>query len=385
MNRGILYIDTPVHVGGAEQSLLTLISNLDPKRYHAELVTTMMSELVLQAQIVHIPVHVQEFAWFSRRRPWRYWTSILNLSHTIRSNNIALVHTNCDKSLPYAMVACRLTGVPLVAHVRDFVRSWFDGNRLKALKQAQLVVANSKAIKEASIAAGINRERIEVIYNPIDTLPFTQVETPAIKSLYKELGLPQDALIIGLVGQIDPIKGHEEFIEAAGPIVDQVPNAWFIVVGATYSDEQKFFERQLNDLVKNRNLQHRFLFTGYRRDIPVVMNLIDILIVPSWKEPFGRVVVEGLAAGCAVIGSDSGGIPEIIDHEISGLLVQPRNPEAITTAVLKIVRGPDFTDQLIKNGRKRSLSFGVSQHLLKIQAIYDCVLGENLSTPTMTL
>jgi glycosyltransferase involved in cell wall biosynthesis len=374
MPRHVLFVDTPVWLGGAEISILALMTHLDASRYVPHLLTSGDGAFPDQARRSGIGVSTQDFPWFSRRRPWRYVLGVLHLAQLVRRHDIELVHTNCDHSLPYVMRASQLARVPYVSHVRDLVREWFRPDKLAALNRARLVIANSNAVAEACADRGVARDRIEVVYNPIDTDRFSQKHVASGEALRTDFDIPRDALAVGLVGQVEPLKGHEDLILAAPHVLSQVPNAHFVIAGGVFTSEMRAFQAHLRALVEETGIAESFHFLGFRDDVPAVMRALDILTVPSHTEAFGRVVVEGLAAGCALIASNVGGIPEIVTPGVDGLLVPPRDVESLSTAIIQLARDRDLRAKLRSAAPKTATRFNTRYHVAQIQALYDSVL-----------
>jgi glycosyltransferase involved in cell wall biosynthesis len=377
MTSKILYINTPTFLGGAEISLLTLMSHLDRQRYVSVLLTKGEGGLTERARRDGTMVLRQTFEWPRWRKPWKFPGSVLQIIRTMRSQSVSVVHTNCDYSLRYASLACRVTGVPFVAHVRDFMRAWFEAPHLDALKQAHRVVANSQATARACREAGIEPDKIRMIYNPVDVDFFQQPVPDAAAQLRANLGIAAEELIVGIVGQIAPIKGHEDFITAAYQLLDRYPSAHFVICGAAYTPQVQEFEDYLRQLIVQSGSSDRFHFIGFRDDVPAVLQALDVLVVPSWTESFGRVVVEGLAAGCPIVATCAGGIPEIIEDGVTGLLVPPKEPDMLADAILRLANDSSLRDQFRINGRSRAQDFGIQQHVDQVQALYDELLGVN--------
>lgn len=375
MSSRILYVNTPSYTGGAEISLLTLLRNLDPARYVPLLVTTSQGQLTEQAQRYGIETVVQEFPCFRRRYPWRYPASILGLMRTIQQNHVVLVHSNCDHSLRYVRQACRLSRVPYVSHVRDFVRPWFQPSNLRALNTASAVVANSKAVATVCVDAGVNSSRVHLVYNPIDLAIFRQASKLNQLQTRCDLGLPVDAFIIGLIGQVQTIKGHSDLVDAAPLVVKEVPSAHFLIVGAAEAPGMQRFKGQLMQSLQDSGLTDRFHFMGFRDDIPQIIRSLDVLAVPSLTESFGRTVVEGLATGCPVIGTDVGGIPEIIRDGHNGLLIPPHDPHSLAGAITRLAEDGTLRHSLQQTGLRSVDRFSIEQHVDQIQTLYDRILS----------
>jgi len=395
----ILYVNSPPLIGGAEISLLTLMTHLDHTRYRPYLVTSEQGILSAQASRQKIPVFIQPFPWFRKKRPWLYIESIWHLARTMWRNNIALVHTNCDHSLRYVMWACCLTRAPYVSHGRDCVRGWFRPENLAALNRAKRVIANSKALANAFVDAGVNADLVKVIYNPVDIEQFSQAKPEAGLALRRSFGISPTAFVAGLVGRVQPIKGHEEFIVAAAQVVGVVPNAHFLIVGDAFDEASGAFLRQLRGLVGEAHLNDHVHFTGFRNDVPVIMQAVDVLVVPSWSEPsnciieenmafatkrqpprlrqvgFGRVVIEGMAAGRAVVAAHLDGMLEIMEPEYNGLLVPPKDARALADAMILLAKDARLRHRLGERGRQTAQRFAIMEHVEQVQALYDAVLS----------
>jgi glycosyltransferase involved in cell wall biosynthesis len=373
MSVRVLYTNTPTYIGGAEISLLTLMRHLDPQRYTPLLMTSGAGQLTEDALKYEIKTVVQGFPWFRKRYPWRYPASIIQMMNTIHQERVSLVHTNCDCSLRYAMHACQWSRIPYVSHVRDFVRTWFQPANVAALNRASAVIANSKAVAEACIHAGVESFRLNVIYNPVDVTLYQQAGDINPDELRRDLGLPDDAFVVGIVGQFHVVKGHSELVQAAPRILRAIPHAHFAVVGEAFTPDSKTVKEQLEHSIADADLTRYFHFLGYRHDLSRVMRSFDVLAVPSWTEPFGRVVVEGLAAGCSVVGTDVGGIPEIIEDGFNGLLIPPKDPDRLAEAIIGLAQNSTTRRRLAEAGLRSAQRFDVGQHVIQIQALYDTV------------
>jgi len=347
---------------------------LDRERYSPCLVTR-PGDLEDHARRHEIPVYFNDFPWFSRRRPWLYANSIRQLMRVMRRENVKLVHTNCPHALPYVMLACRLLRTPYVSHIHDFRYAWFEASRLRALNRAEAVIPVSRAVAGTFAEAGVSESRMRVIYNPFDLGLYERAPQESGRDPRTSIGLPEDSFAVGIVGQILDMKGHEDLVLASPDVVSKVPDAHFVVVGEAFTPETKAFKSKLDRLIGQFGLTDRFHFTGFRSDVPEVMKWLDVLVVPSWREPFGRVVVEGMAAGCPVIGTRAGGIPEIIEHMKDGLLVPPKDVRMLGETIVQVARDAQLRERLRRAGPESAKRFSTEQHVDHIQALYDSVLG----------
>jgi glycosyltransferase involved in cell wall biosynthesis len=367
----ILYVNTPRVTGGAEISLLTTIANLNPQRFRPFLLTTPKSLLIDQARSIGIEPYLNEFPWLSRKWPWAYLNSIRQIATLIKNLNISLVHSNCDHSLPYVRRVSRLTHTPYVSHVRDYVRGWFREPYLTALKGAHCVIANSKAVAEECINQGIPPEKVSLIYNAINIARFSADG----EDLRGELGIRKYQIVVGIVGQLQDLKGHREFIEASLMVLERAPSTIFLIVGRAPDEAGHGLEKELKQIVSKSRWPDAFRFTGHRDDIDKVMRTLDILAAPSWTEPFGRVAVEAMAAGVAVIGTNVGGLTEIITDGVDGLLVPPRDISTLKQALFSLITQPQLRMKLGFNGQRSASRFSIEQHIELLENLYYIILN----------
>jgi len=370
----ILYVNSITGVGGAELSLVELASHLDQREFSPYLLTSGVGQLSNRFIQSCIPVFYSPFPFFSRKRPWIYWKSIFNIIRIIKRHQISLIHVNCDAAIPHAWISAFFTRVPVLCHIHYMTRAWHSPKYVNYLNKCTRIIAYSQATARHCVSSGMKPEKIQVIYECFDMENFQNIPDSVRSELRKEWHLSQDDIAIGLVGQILPYKGHKEFIEAAAMVVNIYPNTKFIIVGDDAISKNKEFLPSLHKLLDNLSLNERFIFCGFRPDIPNIMAALDILTVPSWTEGFGRVVVEGLAARLPVVASNTGGIPEIIQTEEDGILLPPRNPEALAQALIYLCRNLQIRIQMGSKGPEIAKRFDVHSHAEQFENTYRAIL-----------
>lgn len=259
---------------------------------------------------------------------------------------IDLVHANSVRSALVASAARHAGGPPLAAFIHDVLPPGRVTDTITATvrSQASLLLANSAfAAERFGIPAG--DERLRVVHNPIDLQVFDPARHPRAAAR-AGLGLGADALVLAVVAQITPWKAQSDAIEILDLLRVERPDATLIVAG-----EPKFAARsarydnrsylaQLHRLAEDRGLGASVRWLGERSDVPAILAAADVLLVPSWEEPFGRIVVEGMAMGCLVAATAVGGPAEIVSDGVDGLLLAPRNPRAWARALLELFERP---------------------------------------------
>ena len=268
------------------------------------------------------------------------------------AKNYDIIYANTQKALVIGALASRISGRPLVYHLRDMLCdehfSWI--NRTIAItlanRCASLVIANSKATRSASIEAGGREDITEVIYNgfaPEQYKNFTNKKD----LIREELGL-QGKFVVGHFSRLAPWKGQHILIEALQYCPEDVS---VILVGDALFGEQKYVE-QLRSQVKELKLEKRVHFLGFCLDVVPYMLACDLITHTSTSpEPFGRVIIEAMLCGRPVIGAKAGGVLELIKSEKTGLLVQPGDSQELAEAISTCYDRPDFTNEMVKKAQ----------------------------------
>jgi len=371
MPKRIFYISPGTDLGGGEVSLLTLIKNLDQSRFTPIICAYDNGRFVERAQELGCTVHILTYSNILSQLRF-----VFKLAHLIKAENADLVHVNTLDIR--AGIATRIAGRKLIGHLRViFPTTWIDRTFVKI---AHKTISVSNAVRDHfCLAENTNPNTFETIYNAVDTQTFTT------SNLREELNLSSETNIIGVVGRIDPWKGMETFVEAAAKVKSAHPNTHFVIAGAPGpATEEQTYDQHLKERVVALGLNDTFHFLGYRSDALNLIHQFTALVVPSRilqtpngikTEGFGRVAAEGLAMKTPVIASRVGGLPEIIEHEKSGLLFTESDHNELANHIIRLLEDSTLRYQLSNTGHTRfNEHFSVDRHLLNIQSLYDRLL-----------
>jgi glycosyltransferase involved in cell wall biosynthesis len=345
--RSILFFDTNTEIGGVVTMLTTMLKKLDRRLFKVAVacqrggrperaISRIPDQELVRCAFGTKPAEV--------RRPLRQWLhdlamipitigTILRLSFFVLKNRVEVLHTS-DKirSVFICYSVSVLTRRPFVYHVHGpYVPNAL--NRM-ALERAKAIVANSHAMKADYIRQiGDAMDRIQVVHNG------TEVEADQEgPDMRRQLGIEADAVVVGVSSRLAPCKGQEEFLRAAARVLEQAPATWFVVAGDdSIEDGNRGYQDRLKALAVSLGIAHRVKFLGFCDDMAPVYRTIDIAVDAAWEEAFGMVVIEPMVYGKPVIATNAGGIREIIDSGRTGLLVQPKNVEALSEAILSLV------------------------------------------------
>jgi glycosyltransferase involved in cell wall biosynthesis len=209
-----------------------------------------------------------------------------------------------------------------------------------------------------------------VIASPLGFAPFRRERAPE-----------PDRLRVGIIGRLDPWKGQHVFLEAfAKAFPDGGADA--VVVGAKLFGEQGY-ELELERRAAALGLEDRVEFRGFRDSVEEELRRLDVLVHASiLPEPFGQVVVEGMAAGLAVVAADAGGPAEVVEDGVDGVLCPPGDVDALALALQRLAADPDLRRRLGDAARERAKNFTPARIAPQVMAVYQSVLGAQAGGPT---
>lgn len=259
------------------------------------------------------------------------------IARMARSLDVDVIHTNSMKAHLYGLLAGRLAGVPVLTYLRDDVTDlpsrWLTGSVAGVLRRGPRAVVGCSAYVLES--AGIPADRSRIVYSGV---PVTDVVPVRVA--------PPGPPVVGLVARIAPWKGQELFLEAAALVSRVRPDVSFRLIGTPMFGEDAFLER-LRHLVARPPLRGRVEFRGFVADPREEVDQLTVAVATSLRpEPFGQTVVEAMARGVPVVAPAEGGPCEIVTPGTDGMLVPPRDPEALARAIVDLLDHPDRAHEL---------------------------------------
>src|SRR6185312_9754168 len=180
--------------------------------------------------------------------------------------------------------------------------------------------------------------KVEVLYNPIDLAAFRAA--PRSDAMRARLGAAPTDRLVGTVARVHPRKDLETFVRAAAQVAGTTQNVHFAIVGAAEADVEHAYRQTLDRLVSELGLQARVTFPGAIREIPSVMRALDLFVLTSRHEGFGRVLAEAMAAGCPAVVTDEGALPELVQGGQAGRLAAPADPGAFAAQISALLADP---------------------------------------------
>jgi len=380
--RSILFLDTNTEIGGVVTVLTSLLKKIDRGMFKVAVACQRGGrperalEKIAGQDLVRLSFGTKPAG---ARKPVRALVydlvtvpativSIIKLASYVLRHRIEVMHTS-DKirSVLVTYVVSLLTRRPFVYHIHNgYVHRTL--NRL-ALGRAVAILANSHAMKADYVRAlGPAFERIQVVHNGIDTAG--PIDGPDLR---EQLGIPRDAVVIGIASRLAPSKGHDEFLRAAVRILEQAPETWFVIAGDdSIDDHNTGYRGRLKALSVTLGISHRVRFLGFCEDMAPVYRTTDIVAHAAWEEAFGMVIIEPMVFGKPVVATLAGGVPEIIENHVNGLMVPPKNPGALADALLTLVLDEGLRQRIGENARRIVAErFDVSLQAAKVSALLD--------------
>lgn len=325
-------------IAGSGGNTLVSAADLDPDKYESWVAAMPGGPLWEQAttagvRTVHLG-HMRE-----RISPVHDALACLELIRLIRREKFSVVHTHCSKAGFIGRVAARAAGVPVVVHTFHILAAHEGLGRGRRL--AYLVLDRSVrrfAHKYVAVAPRVAREAVEkriappgdivVVPSAVDLDDIPVAADPGVRT---ELGVPQDAPLVGTVGRIVAQKCPLDFVRMAALIHAERPDVRFVMVGdATLESADLEAETRR----EAERLGVPVIFTGFRADAPRVAAAFDVYVVPSLYEGLGRAVTEAMASARPVVATAVNGVPDLVAPGVTGLLAAPRDPAGLASAVL---------------------------------------------------
>ncbi len=269
-------------------------------------------------------------------------TELSRIRRWIEDHEIDIVHTHCSRASAFGVLLRRLYGIPVVAtaHANKLQLHWCFNDH---------VVAVSDATRRFHISHNLVVPwKISTILNPIDTDRFKPVSDEKRLALRSAINVPTDSLLLGIVGNVIPRKGHIDAVRAIAKIVDLVPSVRLVIVGRGSDQDTKVVKQVSNQL----DVSDKLCWLGYRDDADSLIAAMDMVLCPSLDEPFGLVAPESLACEVPVIASAVGGFQTTIQDGKTGYLVKPRCPDELAAATLQLIRNPSLRRNFGLQGRK---------------------------------
>jgi glycosyltransferase involved in cell wall biosynthesis len=339
MKLNLIFINSITIYGGGEVWMITAMKEFIKRGYDVTLVCKNDAAIIhhsIEAGIETIPINIS-----GDLNP----LTIFKLYNIFKNKSINIVIANTGKDLRLSgMAAVFLKNIKVIARqgidypLKNNFRYKIAYNNL-----ADKIVANSEATKSTILksAPWLKTERVRVIYNGVNPDLYKRERA---KDLRNKFGFSEDDFVIGFVGRLSLQKGIMYALEGFKIVNEKYNNVRLLICGdgELKSDVEKF--------ISENQLGQKIHLAGFRKDIPDIMKTIDVLLTPSLWEGFGIVLIEAMAAGKPCVAANTSSIPEIVKDGINGYLVPPKDSQAISESLIRLILNPQLVRQMGQAG-----------------------------------
>ena len=370
----ILHVITHLPIGGAQDNTLYTVELLDKEKYDISLCCNLDGELVERAKKIEaiklfdIPFLCREVSLYRDIR------SFLSLYKLFKEEDFTIIHTHSSKAGLLARLAAVLNKTPIVIHTihgfafNDFMnifkKNFFIYLEKLLAKWTDVLITVSNLNKKKIIDLNIAQEnKIKNIYSGIDLSLFTNKKNDDFR---KELNLQNNHLLLGSVGRLSDQKDPITMIEALGIISKPFPNAHLALVG---DGELK---GKILEKIDQLKLDGKVHLTGNKNNPWSVYHSMDLFIMSSIYEGLGRSITEALSCGVPVVCTDVEGVPEIVRHNITGILVPPKEANKLADGIIRTLNDMETAKKMAEEGRRFVKdNFDVNKMVNDIDSLYN--------------
>jgi glycosyltransferase involved in cell wall biosynthesis len=368
--RVVTLIDTPHMAGGAERVALTIASGLDRERFESIVCASrcdadrVAGPLTWDAMVANSGLRLLGLHR-SGRLELGAWRPLVEL---LRRERVAVLHSHMFGSNVWGTVLGRLARVPVVvAHEHGWGME--APPPLRRLLDRELIGRGSDAFVAVSEATRARMTRLERVRPEHVVVIPNGIPTPTagpVSDIRAELGIPESAPVIGTVAVLRPEKAIDVLIRAGAVLRRSVPDVRILIAGD--GGERGALEH----LIESLGLQDTVLLAGFRADVAAVLNVLDVVVFSSTSEGSPLSLLEAMAAGKPVVATRVGGVPEIIEDGVHGLLVDPRDPAALAAAVQRLLDDRDAAAAMAERAQaRRRREFDAHVMVGRIERLYE--------------
>ncbi len=375
----VLYVSPFSEVFGAETSLINLILHLDKEMIEPFLLVPGKGELY--NRIISQGFHCFTFDELNSNPGFFSYLSFnYSFLRLIKENRIDIIHFNLYKNIEKFLPALIISRIPFIVHIR--MHNWIDNYRKIIIARAQKVICVSGAVKNiicekrrSDLLTKIKEEKVAVVYNGRNIEEFDV--TYDLSALRQSLNVKDSNRIVGFLGAISFRKSVDLFIKMASIIAKENQEVRFLIIGDIYSNKDLEYKKYVKDLVLKLDIADKCIFTGFRNDIPQLLKLLDILVLPSKREALGGVLIEGMAAGIPVVASNCDGVSEVLGDNEAGILLNSQSSLDFADAVIWLLENKNIAQTMKDMGRGRARKFfDIKICVEKTQNIYEEIIGK---------
>lgn len=361
-------------VGGTEHATVRIAKAVDPGRFTSIAFCIPSAGPVRQfVSDLGIPCTTYEPPVPSYRHGRAYLHLSIRLARELRRRHVDVVHCSDLQAAHQVALAGRLAGLPVLCHIRNRFESMSRRDRSFLWMVHKFVFVSRDTWRH--FAYHVSPKRGTVVYDGIE-VPATDDETMDYLSVRREFGIPEHAPVIGMMARIAPQKDFATLARAAARIRKVQPDVRFLIAGDYASEKNQRHYREVQAVVRDNGVAESFIFTGYRDDVPRLINALDVFVLSTHCEGLPLVILEAMARAKPVVATAVDGIPEIVHHGESGLLFPHEDDETLASQITRLLTDREWGRRLGSAGRDLVRSaFSSAQFAASMNAVYDSMLS----------
>ncbi|QQK99932.1 glycosyl transferases group 1 family protein [Streptococcus oralis] len=377
----ILYLHAGAEMYGADKILLELIKGLDSKEFEAHVILPNDGVLVEALRQVGAKVSVLDYPILRRKyfnpkgiadyiRSYNFYAKQIALY--AREHSIDMVHNKTAAVLEGIYLKRKLK-LPLIWHVHEIIvkpKAISDFINMLMGRYADKIVTVSQAVaNHIKQSPFIKDSQVEVIYNGVDNAVYYPMDASSIR---EKFDIAQDALVIGMIGRVNAIKGQNDFIEAVEPLLEKNEQAVAFLAGGVFPGEEWRLE-ELDKRIASSSVVSQIHRIDYYDKTSELYNMFDIFVLPSIKpDSLPTVVLEAMACSKPVVGYNNGGIAEMVVDDKSGCLVKPNRPQELSNAISLLLDSSEKREKFGRVGYQRQKElFSLESYIKNFSEFYD--------------
>ena len=376
----ILYLHAGAEMYGADKVLLELIKGLDSKEFEAHVILPNDGVLVEALRQVGAKVSVLDYPILRRKyfnpkgiadyiRSYNFYAKQIALY--AREHSIDMVHNNTAAVLEGIYLKRKLK-LPLIWHVHEIIvkpKAISDFINMLMGRYADKIVTVSQAVaNHIKQSPFIKDSQVEVIYNGVDNAVYYPMDASSIR---EKFDIAQDALVIGMIGRVNAIKGQNDFIEAVEPLLEKNEQAVAFLAGGVFPGEEWRLE-ELDKRIASSSVVSQIHRIDYYDKTSELYNMFDIFVLPSIKpDSLPTVVLEAMACSKPVVGYNNGGIAEMVVDDKSGCLVKPNRPQELSNSISLLLDSSEKREKFGRVGYQRQKElFSLESYIKNFSELY---------------
>ncbi len=379
----LFVISSLTGVGGAEQHLFNIVRRLRTSNEYEPAVCclqtygspflTKMEEMGVHVQKICVDRNFRVYGMTAAR-------SLKPLVSFMREMKVCVVQNFHFAADVYGTIAAKLAGVPVVISSRRDMGYWFGKRHIVAYRIIdhlvdKIIAVSNKLRGTIQSQEHVSVSKIATIYNGVDLERFSgKYNSDGIK---RSLGIPLSCPVVGVLGNMRPVKGHRYLLEAMSRIL--IPDVYLLIIGKDVSTariESESEKAKLEKLAGELGLSSNIIFTGYRSDIPELVNVMDVAVLPSLSEGFSNALLEYMAMSKPIVATNVGGNAEALLDRQTGLIVPPGDPDALRDAIMTLLDKRKLAEDMGLAARKRLEEvFSLDRMVQEMETLYNLLLA----------